>query len=77
MRSSSKEFDVILTVRNPGSGVMSSYSDKELRSLARDTAKGKGRIEHYWLAAHDLGGISLIVQYKGRDGWVSQESVRL
>lgn len=73
---SKAKFPVVLMITNEN-GQATDYTAAHLRTLARAAAKGKGKLETYWISARDNGRTSLHVQVIGKEGWRTQESVAL
>jgi len=73
---SKSKFPVVLTIVN-ANGNQTDYTAAELRALARNEAKGKGKVETNWISARDNGHTSLTVQIIEKSGWRISESVAI
>lgn len=68
-----------LLIINPRNGRATLYRAAELRRDAQSAVKGKGRLAGYFVRVNDgaANGVSLVVDYKTRDGFTAQTSLAI
>lgn len=57
--------------------IITSYTNKEIVQMVKGMARGKGSLVGWSILRYIDGSVYLVVDIKGKGGWISQESTLL